>query len=134
MARTASRVVTTDAQIDEALARAKSVPIHRAVKADPLWVPACLGLGATLIKLGRPDEAIEVYRRIISKSPRTRLLLARLLIDRARSENTADKAGAERRWGDEERIAIDTTIRFQDGKTARIQANLSVRRLEAGGA
>jgi len=37
-------------------------------------------------------------------------------------------------YGDEERIAIDTTIRFQDGKTARIQANLSVRRLEAGGA
>ncbi|HWE24583.1 MAG TPA: AMP-binding protein [Myxococcales bacterium] len=37
-------------------------------------------------------------------------------------------------YGDEERIAIDTTIKFQDGKTARIQANLSVRRLEAGGA
>ena len=37
-------------------------------------------------------------------------------------------------YGDDERIAIDTTIRFQDGKTARIQANLSVRRLEAGGA
>jgi long-chain acyl-CoA synthetase len=37
-------------------------------------------------------------------------------------------------YGDQERIAIDTTIRFQDGKTARIQANLSVRRLEAGGA
>jgi long-chain acyl-CoA synthetase len=37
-------------------------------------------------------------------------------------------------YGDEERIAVDTTIKFQDGKTARIQANLSVRRLEAGGA
>ena len=37
-------------------------------------------------------------------------------------------------YGDEERIAIDTTIKFQDGKTARIQANLSVRRLAAGGA
>jgi long-chain acyl-CoA synthetase len=37
-------------------------------------------------------------------------------------------------YGDQERIAIDTTIKFQDGKTARIQANLSVRRLEAGGA
>jgi len=37
-------------------------------------------------------------------------------------------------YGDDERIAIDTTIKFQDGKTARIQANLSVRRLEAGGA
>src|SRR5207302_11403364 len=37
-------------------------------------------------------------------------------------------------YGDEERIAVDTTIKFQDGKTARIQANLSVRRLQAGGA
>ena len=37
-------------------------------------------------------------------------------------------------YGGEREIAIDTTIRFQDGKTARIQANLSVRRLEAGGA
>jgi long-chain acyl-CoA synthetase len=32
-------------------------------------------------------------------------------------------------YGDDDRIAIDTTIKFQDGKTARIQANLSVRRL-----
>jgi long-chain acyl-CoA synthetase len=34
-------------------------------------------------------------------------------------------------YGDEERIAVDTTIRFQDGKTARIQANLAVRELGA---
>jgi long-chain acyl-CoA synthetase len=32
-------------------------------------------------------------------------------------------------YGDEDRIAIDTTIKFQDGKTARIQANLAVRQL-----
>ena len=30
-------------------------------------------------------------------------------------------------YGDEERIAVDTTIRFQDGKTARIRASLAVR-------
>lgn len=35
-------------------------------------------------------------------------------------------------YGEEERIAIDTTIRFQDGKTARIQADLAVRTLQAG--
>jgi long-chain acyl-CoA synthetase len=34
-------------------------------------------------------------------------------------------------YGDEERIAVDTTIRFQDGKTARIQANLAVRAMGA---
>lgn len=33
MARTTSRVVTTDARIDDAIARAKLVPIHHAVKA-----------------------------------------------------------------------------------------------------
>jgi long-chain acyl-CoA synthetase len=35
-------------------------------------------------------------------------------------------------YGDAEHIAIDTEIRFQDGKTARIQADLAVRRLEGG--
>ena len=34
-------------------------------------------------------------------------------------------------YGDDERIAIDTTIRFQDGKTARIQTELAVRVLGA---
>src|SRR5207302_7867912 len=34
-------------------------------------------------------------------------------------------------YGDEHRIAVDTTIRYQDGRTARIQANLAVRELGA---
>jgi len=34
-------------------------------------------------------------------------------------------------YGDERKIAVDTTIRFQDGKTARIQADLAVRELGA---
>ncbi len=34
-------------------------------------------------------------------------------------------------YGDEQKIEVDTTIRFQDGKTARIQANLAVRELGA---
>src|SRR2546421_10366053 len=35
-------------------------------------------------------------------------------------------------YGEEKHIAIDTTIKFQDGKTARIQADLAVRTLAAG--
>jgi long-chain acyl-CoA synthetase len=35
-------------------------------------------------------------------------------------------------YGQVDHIAIDTTIRFQDGKTARIQADLAVRTLAAG--
>src|SRR6266478_6954799 len=34
-------------------------------------------------------------------------------------------------YGDERKIAIDTTIRYQDGRTARIQANLAVREMGA---
>ena len=34
-------------------------------------------------------------------------------------------------YGDERKIAIDTTIRYQDGRTARIQASLAVRELGA---
>ncbi len=34
-------------------------------------------------------------------------------------------------YGDEDKIAVDTTIRFQDGRTARIQANLAVREMGA---
>jgi len=35
-------------------------------------------------------------------------------------------------YGEVDHIAIDTTIRFQDGKTARIQSDLAVRELRAG--
>ena len=34
-------------------------------------------------------------------------------------------------YGDEQKIAVDTTIRYQDGRTARIQANLAVREIGA---
>jgi len=34
-------------------------------------------------------------------------------------------------YGDEHRLAVDTTIRYQDGRTARIQANLAVREMGA---
>src|SRR2546421_12649330 len=35
-------------------------------------------------------------------------------------------------YGEVDHIAIDTTIRFQDGKTARIKSDLAVRELRAG--
>ena len=34
-------------------------------------------------------------------------------------------------YGDEQKIAVDTTIRYQDGRTAHIQANLAVREMGA---
>src|SRR5919106_3112972 len=36
-------------------------------------------------------------------------------------------------YGDRPQVAIDTTIRFQDGKTARIKTTLQVRKLETAG-
>ena len=44
---------------------------------------------------------------------------------------TPEKRSFDLLIGDEQKIAVDTTIRFQDGKTARIQANLAVRELGA---
>ena len=35
-------------------------------------------------------------------------------------------------YGDAPEVAIDTTIKFQDGKTARIRTNMLVRRLAPG--
>jgi long-chain acyl-CoA synthetase len=35
-------------------------------------------------------------------------------------------------YGEAPEVAIDTTIKFQDGKTSRIQTRLLVRRLEVG--
>jgi tetratricopeptide (TPR) repeat protein len=69
------------------------VAFHRAVKADPLWISASLGLGATLVKLGQIDDALELYQGIVAREPRARLVIARLLIDR-----TARLPEAEQRW------------------------------------
>jgi tetratricopeptide (TPR) repeat protein len=53
---------------------------RRAVSRNPLWLPACLGLGASLVAMDRIDEAIEEYRKILRQAPQARITMARLLV------------------------------------------------------
>jgi tetratricopeptide (TPR) repeat protein len=55
---------------------------RRAVTADPLWEPACLGLAAVQAAQGQIDDALTTYRRIMARAPRARIAAARLLIVR----------------------------------------------------
>jgi tetratricopeptide (TPR) repeat protein len=55
---------------------------RRVVAADPLSVPGCLGLGSALTALGKLDDAIDVYDRVIPRVPGARLVVARLMIAR----------------------------------------------------
>jgi tetratricopeptide (TPR) repeat protein len=82
-------VVNMVKQIDLCLGRCYSqldepdlayVAYRRALEPDPLDIPACLGMSSALLAMGRIDEAIETYRRIVAKSPLAKLETARLLI------------------------------------------------------
>lgn len=55
---------------------------RRAALLAPLSVPACLGLGNALTAMGQLDEALDVYRRIARHSPRARVLIVHLLVQR----------------------------------------------------
>jgi tetratricopeptide (TPR) repeat protein len=70
---------------------------QRAAKADPTGVGACLGLGGALERLGRRDDAINIYRRIVSRAPQACLAVARLLIARNLALPPTDQ-----RWRDVE--------------------------------
>jgi tetratricopeptide (TPR) repeat protein len=48
---------------------------------DPLWVPARVGLAATLADMGRTREAIKTYEEVLNRAPAVALPLARLLSD-----------------------------------------------------
>ncbi len=86
------------------------VAYQRAAKADPLWAPACLGLGESLERLGRPEEAVEVYRRILNREPRARLAVARLLI--ARNGALPEK---EQQWPPVEQLLREAEAALPDG-------------------
>ncbi len=64
---------------------------RHAADADPKGEAACLGMGAALERLGRGDEALEVYHRIGATLPRVRLREVRLLIQRNRKLEPAEQ-------------------------------------------
>jgi cellulose synthase operon protein C len=59
---------------------------QRAVNLDPLWLPGCLGMGATLTVMGKLDEALDIYQRIAPRAPAARIVVARLLVLRTLRE------------------------------------------------
>src|SRR5262249_167316 len=58
----------------------------RAVNLDPLFIPGCLGIGATFTAMGKFDEALEAYQRIVPRAPGARIAVARVLVARNRRE------------------------------------------------
>ncbi len=49
---------------------------------DPIWIPAHLEIAKAWTVMGRPDEAIEAYRRIETRSFEARVAAAKLLVAR----------------------------------------------------
>ncbi|MBL8798796.1 MAG: tetratricopeptide repeat protein [Planctomycetia bacterium] len=88
---------------------------RRAVTADPLWEPGCLGLAAAQVALGRPEEALTTYRRILPHAPAARLPLARLLV----AQNLRLPA-TQQRWEEIDRL-LDEASRE---KTETLDAGL----------
>src|SRR5207253_2970663 len=71
---------------------------RRAILADPSLLPAHLGMAKALVSLGRIDEAVEVYRRMVPLAPGARLGVAQTLVmkqltfPRARNWTEVDQA------------------------------------------
>jgi cellulose synthase operon protein C len=66
---------------------------RRALRADPLWVPACRGEISALLSLGKLDEAEQTYRKAAATAPELNLGLAQLLLLRQ-----LRLPAAERQW------------------------------------
>ena len=82
---------------------------RQAVDIDPLWVPGCLQLAATLSLLGRLDEAMGIYNSIAPIEPRARILAARLLVLR-----TLRLPPARRAWSEVERVLDEAAAQVPD--------------------
>jgi tetratricopeptide (TPR) repeat protein len=70
---------------------------QRALKSDPLWLPARRGLATALAALGRTEHAIAEYRQIVTKAPELQTELARLLL-----HHTLRQPAAEQNWAEVE--------------------------------
>jgi tetratricopeptide (TPR) repeat protein len=56
--------------------------LDRVVKADPKSLPAREGRASALLAVGRVDEALDQYRRLVPEAPGARLTVVRLLLAR----------------------------------------------------
>ena len=77
---------------------------RRAVNLDPESTHARLALAALLASRGKTDQAAELYRGLIAKTPEARLPLARILLVR-----NLDRPEAERSWAEVDRLVEEAT-------------------------
>lgn len=77
---------------------------RRAVSADPLWEPACLGLASVQAAQGQIDDALATYRRIMARVPSARLAAARLMIGQK-----ARLPAERQRWHEVDQLLNDET-------------------------
>lgn len=87
---------------------------------DPLRVPAHLELAASLVDLGRFDDALEQYRRVLPREPKAGFAVARLQMAKA-----LRLPEAERDWK-----PVDQTLE-QLGRTVPESTELTILRAEA---
>jgi len=78
---------------------------RRALAEDPSWLPASLGAASALVSMGRLDDAIEAYRKIIPQASGARLEVVRLLVIR-----NLRLPEAQRRWEEIDRF-LDEAIK-----------------------
>ena len=99
---------------------ARHAAFRRAVALVPSGVAARLGLAATLAAIGRIDEAITGYRRVIDEEPRVGPDTARLMILR-----NLQRSAVERDWSEVEEV-LDKSSR-----TMPESAEIAILRTEA---
>ena len=90
---------------------ARYAAFRRAVALDPSGIPGRLGLAATLAAMGRLDDAIASYRRIIDEEPRVGPNTARLMILR-----NLQRTAGERDWREVDQV-LDKSSRAMPGST-----------------
>jgi tetratricopeptide (TPR) repeat protein len=84
--------------------RRQLAAFQAAARIDPFSEPACLGVAAAYVNLGKLDQALEVCRLGAFRSGPVRLMVARLLLLR-----TLQEPPARRQWGEVEQYLAHLT-------------------------
>jgi tetratricopeptide (TPR) repeat protein len=82
---------------------------RRAVTADPLWEPACLGLASVQAAQGQIEDALTTYRRIMARVSGARIAAARLMI-----AQTSRLPAASQRWQEVEQMLDEAAQALPD--------------------
>jgi tetratricopeptide (TPR) repeat protein len=105
---------------------------RRALSVDPLSIPAAHGMGKALIALGKRDDAIQVYRQLVSRAPGFKLMIARLLVQQnlgvrkdLQDWNQVDALLTELKAANPNSSAILTEIHLLEAEAMAARGNLA---------